>query len=339
MIDIYERIVIKRYLFIIFLFLSLLILTGMNVSTGSSVIAIKDVLQTLFNSQQSASTNFIIFQIRLPMALMAIVVGASLAIAGGEIQTILHNSIASPYTLGLSSAAAFGAAVGLVLDISFLPIPQYLRVSVCAFVFTLLTVLLLYLVSASVKGDRNRIILFGVALNSLFHALIMFMQYIADEQELKNLTFWTFGSLLKASWDKVAIVSIFLLGCYLFLSRYMWKLTAINLDEQKAQSLGVNTKKVRQQILLITSLLSAFTVCFVGTIGFVGLISPHIARSIVGEDQRFFLPSTALVGAVLLSASLVVSKLLIPGVILPIGLVTSIVGIPFFISAVMKKDH
>lgn len=330
----------NRRLFILFLLvLAVLILVLINISTGSSDIQFSSTLAALFFESGDDNTRLIIQHIRLPMALMAIVVGAALAISGCEIQTILHNPIASPYTLGVSSAAAFGAAVGMVLDISFLPIPQTVIVTVCAFIFTLLTVFILYLISSSNKGGKNRIILLGVALNFLFHAMIMFMQYIADEQELKSLTFWTFGSLLKASWDKVAIVSLVLVFCYVALSRNAWQLTAITLDEHKAQSLGVNTKKVRRQTLLITSLLSAFAVCFVGTIGFIGLISPHIAREIVGEDQRFFLPASALVGALILSVSLVISKLVVPGVILPVGLITSLIGVPFFIAAVMKRSH
>lgn len=273
----------NRRLFILFLLvLAVLILVLINISTGSSDIQFSSTLAALFFESGDDNTRLIIQHIRLPMALMAIVVGAALAISGCEIQTILHNPIASPYTLGVSSAAA---------------------------------------------------------LNFMFHAMIMFMQYIADEQELKSLTFWTFGSLLKASWDKVAIVSLVLVFCYVALSRNAWQLTAITLDEHKAQSLGVNTKKVRRQTLLITSLLSAFAVCFVGTIGFIGLISPHIAREIVGEDQRFFLPASALVGALILSVSLVISKLVVPGVILPVGLITSLIGVPFFIAAVMKRSH
>jgi len=179
-------------------------------------------------------------------------------------------------------------------------------------------------------SGRGSIILFGIALNFIFNSLTMFLQYIADENKLQSLVFWTFGSLAKASWDKALLLAIVVLAALAFLYRRAWQLTALVLDDARALSLGVNVPRLRRQVIILISLLTATTVSFVGTIGFLGLAAPHLARGLVGEDHRYLLPASALFGAFLLSVASLLSKLLIPGTLLPIGLITSILGIPFF---------
>ncbi len=308
-----------------------------NISIGSTSIALKEILKVIFTGVGQNNNKMIIMDIRMPMALMAIVVGASLGIGGCEIQTILRNPIASPFTLGISAAASFGAAVGLILNNNLFHVPDTLAVTVNAFIFSLLVAILIYIFSLQRQVGKTAIILFGIALNFLFSALTMVLQYVADEDQLQSLIFWNFGSLLKTTWNKFYIVLIVLIISFIILSKNAWKLTAMTLDDTKAKSLGVDTTKVRRMAIFITSLLSAVAISFVGTIGFVGLIAPHIARSLVGEDQRFFMPLSAIIGAFILSLSFLISKLLIKGVILPIGLVTSIIGIPFFIIIIFSK--
>ena len=165
----------------------------------------------------------------------------------------------------------------------------------------------------------------------------MILKYISDDEDLKSLVFWNMGSLLKTNWTKFLIVFTALIICFRILYKNVWKLTAMTLDDTKARSLGVDTQKIRRLVIILTSLLTAFAVSFVGAIGFVGIIAPHVARQLVGEDQRFFLPISALFGAIVVSTAFVISKLIIPGVILPIGLVTSIVGIPVFLTIIFRK--
>jgi len=327
----------KRLLLIIGIFTGVILLIILNISIGSSSIAIPEVLQVLLTGEGDGHNPMIVMDIRLPMALMAVVVGACLGIGGCEIQTILRNPIASPYILGISAAASFGAAMGLILNASVLNVPETLAVTVNAFLFALLVAAMIYLFSLQRHVGKTAIILFGVALNFLFTSLTMILQYIADENQLQSLIFWTFGSLLKTTWNKFYIVLAVLAVCFVVLMKNAWKLTAMTLDDTKARSIGVDTAKVRRIVIFITSLLSAVAVSFVGTIGFVGLIAPHIARQLVGEDQRFFMPLSALTGAFIMSFAFVLSKLVIKGVILPIGLVTSIIGIPFFIAIIFSK--
>lgn len=333
----YNSLIRKRIIIIIGLSLALVVLLVLNVSIGSSDIAIDEILRTMFLGQSQSHNQMIIMDIRLPMALMTVAVGAALGIGGCEIQTILRNPIASPFTLGISAAASFGAAVGLILNKSIFNVSDTLAVTVNAFVFSLLVAVMIYVFSRQKQVGKTAIILFGIALNFLFSALTMILQYIADEDQLQSLIFWSFGSMLRATWDKFFIVLAVLVIAVLILFKNAWKLTAMTLDDAKARSIGVDTAKMRRFVIFLVSLLSAVAVCFVGTIGFVGLIAPHIARQLVGEDQRFFMPLSGLIGAFVLSLAFVISKLVIPGVILPIGLVTSVIGIPFFISIIFSK--
>lgn len=335
--NLYNNLIKNRIVVISGFFISLVLLFLLNISIGSSSIPIKEIISVLFNGEGTGNNGMIIKQIRLPMALMAIVVGASLGIGGCEIQTILRNPIASPYTLGISAAASFGAALGLILSANIFNVSETLIVTVNAFVFALLVAAAIYLFSLQKQIGKTAIILFGIALNFLFNALTMILQYIADEDQLQSLIFWNFGSLLKTNWTKFYIVLSVLSICVLILFKNAWKLTAMTLDDAKAKSIGVDTGKVRRLAILVASLLSAVAVSFVGTIGFVGLIAPHIARQYVGEDQRFFMPLSGLIGAFVLSVAFLGSKLIVPGVILPIGLVTAVIGIPFFMTIIFTK--
>ena len=319
------------------LLLVVLLLLLFNISLGSSAISMEEIIQIIFTGEGQGHNAMIVNRIRLPMALMAVAVGACLGIGGCEIQTILRNPIASPYTLGITNAASFGAALGLILDANVLNVSEPLMVTANAFTFALLASFCVYAFSRRRGAGKHTIILFGIALNFLFTALTMILQYIADDEDLQSLVFWNMGSLLKTTWLKFWLVFAILLFCFAVFYRNSWKLTAMTLEDTKARSLGVDTHKIRRMVILLASLLTAFAVCFVGAIGFVGIIAPHIARQYVGEDQRFFLPLSALVGAVVVSFAFVVSKVAIPGVILPIGLVTAVIGIPVFLAIIFSR--
>ncbi|QIQ21175.1 FecCD family ABC transporter permease [Zophobihabitans entericus] len=298
-------------------------------------------LETLWNalvSQNSVTANIrtIVWDIRLPYALMAIVVGMALGLAGAEMQTILNNPLASPFTLGLSDAAAFGAALAIVLDISIPGVPGQWIISVNAFLFAVLAALMLDLVTRRSRVSSAGIVLFGIALVFTFKALVSMMQFIATEDTLQGLVFWTMGNLTRSNWVKIGI--LFAIFCVLFIwsMTNSWKLTALRLGEDRAVSFGIDTKKLRLSTLLRVSLLSATAVAFVGPIGFIGLVAPHIARILFGEDHRFYLPASALVGAIVLSLASIVSKNLLHGVIIPVGIVTALVGVPFFMSIILR---
>lgn len=279
----------------------------------------------------------IVWDLRLPVALTALVVGVMLGIAGAQMQTILGNPLADPFTLGISSAASFGAAVAIVLGVGLIPVGGSMLVTANAFLFALLTSGLLYLITRMRGVSAETMILVGIALLFTFNALLALLQYGASEVQLQQVVFWMMGSLGRASWEKILGASILLAILVPLMIHRRWGLTALRLGDDKASSLGVNVTRLRIEMLVCISLLAATSVSFVGTVGFVGLVGPHIARILVGEDQRFFLPLSGICGGLILSIASTVSKAVVPGVIYPIGIITSLIGIPFFISLVMKS--
>lgn len=279
----------------------------------------------------------VIWDIRLPIALMAVVTGASLAIAGAQMQTVLNNPLASPFTLGISAAASFGAALALVFGVAIVPLAIDYIVPLNAFIMAMGASLLIHLLSQRRDVTTETVVLLGIALVFTFNALLALLQFFASEQALGAVVFWMMGSLTKANWHKLAITSCVLLLCLPLFARRAWALTTLRLGDEKAASFGINVRHLRLETMLLVALLAAVPVAFVGTIGFIGLVGPHIARMVIGEDQRFFLPASALAGAAILSASSVVSKSLIPGLIFPISIVTALVGVPFFFSLILTS--
>ncbi|WKV53021.1 MULTISPECIES: iron ABC transporter permease [Dickeya] len=305
---------------------------------GPSGLPLDVLWQTLTDpANADAGSRVIVWDIRLPYALMAVVVGLALGLAGAEMQTILNNPLASPFTLGVSSAAAFGAALAIVLGIGIPGIPAQWFISANAFLFALLAALLLDGITRWTKVATSGVVLFGIALVFTFNALVSILQFIANEDTLQGLVFWTMGSLARSSWEKLGILLAVLAIVMPLSMMSSWKLTALRLGEDRAISFGINVRRLRLATLLRISFLSALSVAFVGPIGFIGLVAPHIARMIFGEDHRFYLPASALTGALVLSLASVVSKNLLPGVIIPVGIVTSLVGVPFFLSIILRN--
>jgi iron complex transport system permease protein len=310
-----------------------------DLRSGPSGMPIATLIRAIFEPHSAdAGTFVIVWQIRLPYAVMAIVVGASLGLSGAEMQTILNNPLASPYTLGVSAAAAFGASLAIVLDIAIPGIAQTWTVSANAFVFALLSALMLDAVARWRGMSTAGVVLMGIALVFAFHALVSLMQFIASADALQGLVFWTLGSLARADWTKIGVLSAALALALPCSMRQAWTLTALRLGEDRAASFGVDVRRIRLGTLLRVSVLSALAVSFVGTIGFVGLIAPHIARTLFGEDHRFYLPGSTLIGALMLSLASIASKLIIPGVLIPVGIVTALVGIPLFLGIVVRSQ-
>lgn len=311
-----------------------------DLTSGAARYAIADVVRALVAPDQvPAALQVVIWDIRLPVALMAVVVGASLAVAGAQMQTILNNPLASPFTLGISAAASFGAALALVLGVAIVPVAIELMVPLNAFLAAAAAALLIHALSQRRGVSTETVVLLGIALVFTFNALLSLLQFVASEQALGAVVFWTMGSLTKTTWPKLAIAAGVLALCLPLFMRRAWALTALRLGEDKAASFGIDVRRLRLETMLLVSLLAAVPVSFVGTIGFIGLVGPHIARMLIGEDQRFFLPASALAGAALLSASSVVSKSLIPGLTFPISIVTALVGVPFFFSLILSTNR
>jgi iron complex transport system permease protein len=336
----YRALVWRRQLLLGALLFLLCLSLLVDIATGPASYPLADVLRAIASpSQADPQLRVIVWSIRMPSALMAVAVGIALAIAGGQMQTILNNPLASPFTLGISAAASFGAALTLALGITLIPVAVDYVVPLNAFVVAMLTSLVIYVLSLKRGATVQTVILLGIALVFTFNALLAMVQFLATDQAVAAVVFWTMGSLTKATWPKVAVTfAAILLTLPVFVLR-SWSLTALRMGEMKAASLGVRVHRLRLETLVLVSLLAAIPVAFVGTIGFIGLVGPHIARMLIGEDQRFFLPATALSGALILSVSSIVAKSLIAGAIIPIGIVTSLVGIPLFLSLILRTGR
>lgn len=287
----------------------------------------------------SATHGVIVWELRLPIALMAVLVGASLGTAGAGMQTILNNPLADPYTLGISAAASFGAALGIVLNIEIFPGSNALTVTTNAFIMAMLASLAIYGLSNLRGVTTETMILLGICLMFVFSSLNGMLQYVASEEALQQLVFWTMGSLQRTSWGKLGIIIVVLAVVVVYMARNAWKLTMLRMGDDRAQALGVNVSRLRLTILILVSLVTSVAVAFVGTIGFIGLVGPHIARMLVGEDQRYFLPTSAIGSALLLSLASIASKTIIPGALVPIGIITSLVGVPFFLSLILTRRN
>jgi iron complex transport system permease protein len=304
-----------------------------DLATGPAMLPIGAVLRALGGMAGGAGadpmTEAIVRTLRLPIALMAVVVGAALGLSGAVMQTILNNPLASSYTLGISAGAGFGAALAIMAG-GMLPLPEAWAVPLAAFAFSALACAMVGGVGRMRGATPELLVLAGIACLFLFQALLSLLQFIASPEALQQIVFWLFGSLLRANLGNAGIVLAVLALTAPLLLGDAWRLTALQLGDDRARALGVRVDRLRLRAFVIVSLLTGAAVAFVGTIGFVGLVAPHIARLLVGEDQRHMLPASAVFGALLLSVASVGSKLIIPGTVFPIGIVTSLIGVPFF---------
>lgn len=312
----------------------------LDLATGPSGLPFADVVAGLLRpSGMPLEQRVILWEVRLPYAVMALLVGASLGLAGAEMQTALNNPLASPFTLGLSAAAAVGASIAVVSGFTLMAFGENLAVPLAAFVCASAATLLIQLLAWRYGATVDTVVLFGIALLFSFEALLWLMQFIADSNALQQIVFWTMGSLSRATWNKIGLVGCVLLLCALWSARNAWPLTALRAGEDQARSFGIAVERLRLVTLLRVSLLAATALAFVGTIGFVGLVGPHIARLLLGEDHRYYLPGSALAGALMLSGASILSKTLVPGVVLPIGIITALVGVPMFMALVLSRTR
>lgn len=310
-----------------------------DLMVGPSLLTAADVLGALrLGPRGEDISSAIVWAVRLPMTLTCLCVGAALGLAGTQMQTILDNPLASPYTLGISSAAGFGAAVAFLTGFPFVG-AQWLNVSLSATMMALLGSMAIYTLGRAKGMQARTMVLCGIVVHFFFQALQSLVQFRSTPEVASQIVYWMFGSLLKASWTGVAVSGTVFLVSALLLSRYVWRLTALSAGEERARSLGINTERLRLQVFIISAVLTAGAVAFVGTVGFIGLVAPHCARMLVGEDQRYLSPLSVLFGVLLMVSASIVAKLVIPGVIVPIGIVTSLVGVPFLLYLIMRRTE
>lgn len=248
----------------------------------------------------------------------------------------MRNPLASPFTLGISQSAAFGASVAIVLLGAFAHESAYLLVAACAFVSAFSAMLLVLLLGRIAAFSPTTLILGGVAIGTLFGAATMLLQYFGSDAEVAATLFWTFGDLSKAIWAHVWMLlgALALVGAYAM--RHHWQMDALLLGDERAQALGINPSRLRLGLLLGASLLGALAVAFFGVIGFIGLAAPHLVRLLLGSSHGALIPLSALCGAALLLGADWLSKTVLAPVVLPVGIMTAFLGAPLFLVLLVR---
>ncbi|WP_270505235.1 FecCD family ABC transporter permease [Eubacterium limosum] len=279
----------------------------------------------------------VLMQLRLPRITMALVSGIGLGISGLVMQAITGNKMASPFTTGLSNAAAFGASLAIIFG--FMPFgSNQVGTVMMAFVLAFICAAMVYGIASAKGMGKTTIILIGIALNYFFSALNASMQYVANEQQLSAIVHWTFGSLSEITWEQILVVCVILLLTFPFIVRFAWHYNLLSTGDESAVALGVNVMRLRLLSGIAVTLISSAIVSFTGVIGFVGLVAPHIARLLIGGDYRALIPLTALSGAILLIAADTVGRVVVSPVIIPVGIVVSFIGVPVFIYLIVKEQ-
>ncbi|RQD66659.1 MAG: iron ABC transporter permease [Desulfonatronovibrio sp. MSAO_Bac4] len=331
----------------------LLLLTGLtifffvlSISLGAVRIPAIDVIKAVLGQSQDARFQIIVMNIRLPHALAAFIAGAGLAAAGAAMQSILRNPLGSPFTLGISQAGAFGAAFSVMIigsgvmqssQVGAVTISNPYLTTIIAFIFCMLASMVIVAIARLRGATPEVMVLSGVALGSLFGAGTMFLQYFADDVQLAAMVFWTFGDVGRAGWSEIRIMGIVVLLAVLFFIYNRWNYNAIDAGDETARGLGVSVERVRMVGMIVASLVTATVVSFLGIIGFVGLICPHIVRRVIGDDHRFLMPASCLTGGVLLLASDTVARLVLSPHVLPVSILTAFLGAPAFLYLLIRR--
>lgn len=299
-----------------------------GVAVGPVGIPLGESLTAIFRPNAGLHS-LIVHQIRLPRVLLGFLVGLSLALAGGVMQGLFRNPLASPYVLGIAGGASTGAAAVIALGFR-----GPLALPLGAFLGGALAVSLVYRLAQTRTGRSSTLslILAGVALGALFSALTSFLLFItAGDRRLSEILFWTMGSLGRASWPYLwAMPPVALFGS-LLLQLTARELNALALGEEGARHLGIEPERFKRALLLVTTLLTSTAVAFAGTIGFVGLVTPHVIRLLLGPDHRFLLPASALAGGIFLIWADAVARTALSPAELPLGIITALIGGPFFL--------
>lgn len=335
---------------VILLLLLAVVVTGIFcLFVGSSNMTVRDAVNALLGGGSDAQSR-IIWRIRIPRVLAAIIAGAGLSVAGLIMQTTLNNAMAAPSTLGVSNAAVFGANLSIIAFAGgFLSTGNNLQsfdvganpyaTSVMAFVFAVLSVLLILGLCTVRSFSPNVVVLSGMAIGAVWTAATTILQFYATDVGLSAAVVWSFGDLGRASYAKDAIMAAVVLIGFVYFLCMAWKYNALLSGEATAKTMGVHVERLRFASLLLASLITAVCVSFLGVIGFVGVICPHVTKKLLGQDHRVTLPASCLMGSLLLVLADTASRSVGSGTALPVGAITSLLGAPFFIAIIFGKKE
>lgn len=300
-----------------------------------------EVFQSSDKDNVSQQVKTILLDIRLPRICLAILIGAILAISGAVMQGLFRNPLAAPSLIGVSSGASVGASVVIVLAGAWLQSNTALGLSlvaVGAFIGSFLVTVLVYRLSTSALGTSvTTMLLAGIAVSALAGAVSGLLSYYADNEMLRQISIWQMGNLSTANWQRVLVLTVVAILVLSLFPRESKSLNALLLGESEARHLGIDVQQVKRKLILLTTLGIGTAVAIGGMIGFVGLIVPHIVRLLIGPDHRWLLPASALAGGVLLLLADTIARIIIAPTELPTGILTAILGAPFFIMLLVQQ--
>jgi iron complex transport system permease protein len=322
---------IHKMLILLALFLLLIIAVGVAITFGAYNISVSDVYRivmahmTPFGDLSSVTKlhNTIVWELRIPRVLLAVTVGTALATAGAVFQGCFRNPLVEPYILGISSGAAFGAAMGIVFS-NFL-----LSIQLSAFIFGSLAVAMAYFL-ARVRKETPivTLILAGVIIGSIFSAMVSILKYIATDSALREIVFWLMGGFYYATWNDVRLLVPIIIPSFLIMWALGWKLNILSMGDDEARALGVNPEKYKFVLITLATLVTSLAVSTVGIIAWVGLMMPHATRMMLGPDHRYVIPASAMLGGTYLLVCDTMARTLTTAEI-PVGIITSILGAPY----------
>ena len=330
----------RKTLFLFCVAVGIVLMIGVAASFGSYRLSLREVYSCILGGlwpgalggDETAMT--IVWEIRLPRISMAIMAGAGLGVAGAIMQGVLRNPLAEPFTLGISSAAALGASLALIGGVKWF---GTYSVVINAFISAGAATMIIYAIAKSKGMTPEAIILAGIAIMFLLDAVTAFAQYLGTAEQVQAVVFWMMGSVSVADWKTVALVFVVTAASLPYLIYKAPDITIIGAGDETADSLGVNVESVRMRMLIVGALLTASVTAFCGIIGFVGLVSPHIVRMVIGGDNRYVIPGSALVGGLLLLGADTVARTILAPMILPVGIMTAFVGVPFFLFLFLRR--
>ncbi|MCW4023246.1 MAG: iron ABC transporter permease [Candidatus Bathyarchaeota archaeon] len=338
----YSKFVKRKTLFLLLGIFFLFLIIVFAICAGSADLSFIDVFFALIGKfipsiQTPQFNESVLWDLRLPRIIMAVVSGIGLAVSGTQMQGITRNPLVSPFTLGISSAAALGASLTIMFGIGFVGTGTLLIIG-NAFALAMTSTLIVFALSKIKGSTPETLILAGTALSYFFSALTSIVHFFATEESLMVMVHWTFGSFTGITWTEVGIVTLVVAVCLPIFLKQSWNLNAmVSLGDDTAKGLGVNTSQVRTISMICSALITATIISFSGIIGFVGLVAPHITRYLVGGDHRFLIPGSCVIGAILMLGADTIGRTIMSPIIIPIGIVVSFLGVPLFLYLMLKR--
>ena len=338
----YRHNTMLKELFIAICVIAAFLVAGWTLTIGDYPIGFFHSYEVLWNhltgSITDSTEDFIIWRVRTPRIFTGLLAGFGLAVCGAVMQSILKNPLADAYTTGVSSGASFGATLAIALGVSIAGAGGYALVA-NAFVFSLIPVLVIVTVAKMRGASPTTMIMAGIAVMYIFNATTTFIKLGVSDATLGALFDWSVGSLDNSSWRQVEIMAVFVVSGYIVIQLMGRKLNVLSTGDESARAMGVDSNTLRTICMLIVSLIAASIVSFTGLIGFVGLVCPHITRLVIGSDNRFLIPASAMFGAALLLGSDLVGRVIIAPEVIPVGVITSFIGGPMFLWLIIKQKR